>query len=159
MLMLSPREPALGRVNADAHQLPFISGSFALVAAFLFDPFNERHLFTEVARVLKADGLFVGSLPHSTWGTTLRLVKGVPPAEATFVLRDGQPYSRPSFLSTEEDLTRNLVGAGFLVRTMLALRLPRAVADISPDVEVPARALGLSVYDLPLVQLFVAARS
>jgi hypothetical protein len=116
-------------------------------------------LFTEVARVLRRGGVFLGSLPHSTWGTTLRSVKSAPPAEAKFVLRDGRPYSRPSLLSTEEELTRNLLAAGFLVRTMVALKLPRAARDISPDVELPARVLGLSVHDLPLVQFFVAIRS
>ena len=158
MLMLSCREGSLGRVNADAQQLPFRSDVFALVGAFLFDPFNAKRVFGEVARVLKSGGVFVGSLPHFLWGTTLRSAKGAPPNEATFLLQDGRRYARPSILSAEEDLRTTVEDAGLLVRAMVSVTLPRAVAEVSPDVEIPARALGVSVYDLPIVQLLVAAR-
>ncbi len=158
MLTLRCREASIGHVNAAAQQLPFRSGVFALVGAFLFDPFNETRLFGEVARVLKSGGFFIGSLPHFLWGTTLRSVKAASPSEATFLLQDGRRYVRPSSLSPDEDLRMTLGDAGLLVRSMVSLTLPRTVTDVSPDVELPARALGVSVYDLPIVQCFVAAR-
>lgn len=158
MLTLNPRERSLGRINADAQRLPFGKSTFSLVGAFLFDPFNVQDVFREVARVLRSGGVFVASLPHVVWGSMLRSAKGSSADQAVFVLQDGRRYVRRSILSDEADLKAKFASAGMLVRQMSPLTLPKTESHVSPDVEVPACALGVSPYDLPIVQLLVATK-
>lgn len=66
---LWPRRPASGRVAADLHHLPFADASFDLVVSNLALPWCESPsaVFTEVARVLDADGalFFTAAGPDS----------------------------------------------------------------------------------------------
>lgn len=56
---------AVDYVQGDAHQLPFVSGSFDLVtASFGFNGVNPRRVLPEVARVLKSGG----RLCFQEWG-------------------------------------------------------------------------------------------
>jgi SAM-dependent methyltransferase len=158
MLTLPARELALGRVQAGALALPFKASSFSIVAAFLFDPFNEEGLFEEIARVLSSGGVFIGTVPHNEWGLTLRSGTGRPMDEAVFVLDDGATIVQPSALSRPDQLADRLTSVGLTIVKNEALKLPRDVTNISPDIERPARITGQSVYSIPIVQLVVARR-
>lgn len=157
MLTLPQRELALGRIAADALTLPFKAGAFTIVAAFLFDPFNERGFFAQVARVMRSGGVFIGTIPHYEWGLALRSGMGRAD-EAIFVLKSGQRIARPSILSRPEQLADDLTGVGLHIVKNEALTLPRDATPISPDIEIPARMMGVSVYRIPIVQLVIATR-
>ncbi|MBZ5510359.1 MAG: class I SAM-dependent methyltransferase [Acidobacteriia bacterium] len=159
MLRLPSRESALGRIQADALALPFKTGVFAIVAAFLFDPFNQRLFFEQVSRVLKRGGVFVGTIPHYAWGVALRSYRGNAVDEAVFALKTGERVSQPSFLSRPEELSERLEGAGLSVIKSEALTLPHDVIRISPDIEAAARVMGQSAYNIPIVQAVIATRA
>jgi SAM-dependent methyltransferase len=158
MLTLNDRETALCRVVGDALALPFREGAFSIVAAFLFDPFNHKPFFEQVARVLSPGGMFIGTLPHSRWGAALRSQAGQSLDEAIFVLNSGQRIKRRSILSTPDQFAPNLNEVGQHVVQNEALTLPRDVKAISPDIEMPARTIGVSVYEIPIVNLVIATK-
>jgi SAM-dependent methyltransferase len=158
MLTLPEREQALGRVVADALVLPFKAGAFTIVAAFLFDPFNQGSFFSEVARVLNRGGMFIGTIPHYEWGRALRSGDGKSLHEAVFVLKSGERVTRPSILSRPEQLADQLTRAGLHVVKNEALTLPREVTLVSPDIEMPARIMRESVHRIPIVQLVMATK-
>lgn len=158
MLALSARERTLARVVADAKMLPFRREAFTVVAAFLFDPFNEATFFSQVAEVLDVGGVFIGTLPHYEWGQALRGQTAASLKEAVFVLNSGERVPQPSVLSSPQHLNENIVRAGLRILKNEALTLPMSVESVSPDVESPARRLGLSVYSIPIVQLVMAIK-
>lgn len=159
MLALSPRPPSMGRVVCDAKLLPFASGSFTAVTAFLFDPFNSAPFLSESFRVLAHEGVFLGTLPHRHWGTALRRLRGAPPDVARFFTRSGKHVDKPSYLLNESELRLSLAANGYRVVELHVLTLPRTEATVSPDISDPARADGVSPYELPILQLVVARKS
>lgn len=158
MLALPGREFALGRVLADALALPFRTAAFTIVAAFLFDPFNARDLFAEVARVLSPGGIFIGTIPHYDWGVALRSSGGKSVDEAVFILKTGERIAQLSMLSRPEQLVQELTVAELQVVRTEALTLPQDVTRISPDIEGPARLMGKSAHSMPIIQLVIARR-
>jgi len=156
MLTLPMRESARARVLADALALPFMPNIFAVVAAFLFDPFNVNVLFEELARVMKHGATFIGTMPHYDWGRILRSTSQVD--EAVFVLKTGDRVGLPSFLSTSAELAEKLTAVGLKIVRNDAVTLPRDVTNISPDIEKPARTNGTSVYEFPILQVVVATK-
>jgi hypothetical protein len=158
MLTLSPRVDGMGRVALDAEVLPFGSGTFAAVTAFLFDPFARSVFFAESFRVLQTGGVFFGTLPHHRWGTTLRRLRNAREDAATFITNDGRSVQKPSYLFHEIDLQRILNTEGFESIQLHSLRLPTTEPRVSPDVVDPAAALGLSPYELPIIQLIMAKK-
>lgn len=158
MLRLKERESALGRVLANALALPFRAGVFTIVAAFLFDPFNEMGLFGEVARVMNRGGIFIGTIPHYEWGLALRSGVGNSLHEAVFMLKNGGRMVRSSILSAPKQLVDDLTGVGLKVLRNETLTLPNHVKHVSPDIELPAQVMRQSVYHVPVIQLVVATR-
>ncbi len=128
-------------------------------ARVLFDPFNKTGLFAEIARVTKSGGIFLGTTPHHQWGLALRSRRGRSIDEAVFVLENGESIAQPSVLSQSEQLKDRLADVGFSTVTNEALKIPREVTNISPDIELPARIMKQSVYRIPIVQLVVAIRA
>lgn len=87
------------RVQADALALPFRDESFDTVSAFLYDPFNVGEFYQELARVLKPDGVFIGTLPNYQWASNFRYARdmGRGSINATyFTLEDGSRVEEPS---------------------------------------------------------------
>jgi SAM-dependent methyltransferase len=158
MLMLPQREPALGRVLADALTLPFKEGAFVAVGAFLFDPFNQPSLFEEVARVMARGAIFIGTIPHYDWGLALRSGQSNSLNEAVFALRTGESVTRVSALSPPEELDSRLTSAGFQIVAIEALSLPPDIRDVSPDIKAPAQRMQKSVYSVPIIQVVLAKR-
>lgn len=157
MLTLPGRADCGHRIQADALAIPLRSGSMSTVVAFLYDPYNRPAFYDEVARVLKSGGIFIGTLPSSTWGKALRT--GIEQLHrATFVTDDGSSFSARSFLMDVDELTKRFHGAGMRLSRSDALYLPRTVARISPDIAKPAAAMGVEPWDLPIVQLLVAEK-
>lgn len=133
MLTLNAREPSRARVKCDALDLPFAHDSFAVVAAFLFDPFNRPPLERETFRVLKSGGLFIGTLPHSRWGRTLRSLRLLHQDKTRFLLQSGEYILRDSYLTEDVDLREHFAAAGYRRVKSLSLPLPRDVKAVSPD--------------------------
>jgi len=158
MLALGSREASRARVQADALQLPFRDGAFAVVAALLFDPFNRRCLYQEVGRLLRAGGYFLGTLPTQLWGETLRRLRGYSTAKARFVTQAGQILDRDSLLISERRLRTRLEEAGFAQIDIRNIALQGRAGRVSPDIVLPARALGLDPDNLEIILAFTAKK-
>lgn len=158
MLLLSPREPSRAQVQCDALRLPFAPKTFSAVTAFLCDAYNRPRLYSEVGRTLTGGGVFVGTLPHYEWGAVLRRLRGYSARRARFLTRSGRPAEVDSFLMRSEEMADCLAGNGLVVAARHDLRLPVSEVRVSPDVLAPAEFLGVSPYELPVVQLIVARK-
>ena len=159
MLEVAPREPAILKVLHDAEELPFPDREFAAVAAFLCDPYLGLNFLSEARRILRADGLLLGTTPSYEWGVALRTELEIDLMTTRFVLRDGTSLLAPSALYRVEQLSEMLRQVGFRsskidIRTHT---LPHSVTPVSPDIELPARVLGLSPYQVPILCTFIAA--
>jgi hypothetical protein len=158
MLKHKPREPSIARVRADASSLPVRSASTDFVSSWLFDPFNCPSFYYEVARILCVGGYFVGSLPSSLWGRVARTELGLPLDRTEFITDRFGKVGVQSLLSGVPELNHRCRSAGLSPLSIVHGFLEESAADISPDVEIVARALGNSVYDVPLVVVLVARR-
>jgi len=159
MLTVSPRAASKGRVACSALSLPFGSGSFAAVTAFLFDPFNRIEFVAESFRVLTRGGVFLGTLPHYQWGVTLRQLRGTEPHIARFITRSGECLDKPSYLVSERELRNRFTINGCRNVDVYALTLPRRELTVSPDISDPAQAIGVSPYALPVLHLVLARKT
>jgi SAM-dependent methyltransferase len=94
------------RVRADALALPFHNESFDTVSAFLYDPFNIGEFYQELARVLKPDGVFIGTLPNFQWASNFRFARdlGHGSINATyFTLEDGNRVEEASHVQVAHE--------------------------------------------------------
>jgi len=158
MLVLQPREASRQQTQCDARQLPFADGEFSAVLAFLFDAFNTLAAYREIARVLAHDGLFAGTIPHYTWGSTLRRLRKCPQDKTRFVTADGEVFETDSFL-TDDERTQELLSEGGLTPVeMIDLCLPTTSRHLSPDILDVAKALNMRPHELPIVKLILARR-
>lgn len=158
MLKHVPREPARYRLCADGRRLPFCDASFTVVAAFLYDAYNFSDLYREVYRLLAPGGVFLGTLPHSVWGQAFRSRLGLPLDKARFPNSDGSWTEVDSVLATDWEIIKEAEEAGFDRLTLEDCCLPDDVNDVSPHIRAAADALGMTVTDVPIVQLVVARR-
>jgi ubiquinone/menaquinone biosynthesis C-methylase UbiE len=158
MLNLTPREACKEIIQSDASSLDFPNDSFVAVVAFLFDTFNEASTYREISRVLSSGGVFLGTLPHHTWGKLLREIRGYKEDKAKFLMKDGTIFEADSFLMDDEQITRSLKEANLEQLDSFDLHLPKSEKEVSPDILAPARAINISPYDLPIVKLFVAKK-
>ena len=158
MLHLNPRGKSRDRIQSDALRLPFASSSFALVAAFLFDPYNKTKLYREVSRVLIPGGVFIGTIPKYEWGKTLRRIRGYQFKAVRFVKNTGGYALLSSFLMRDSTLHRELKEANMRAMNMDNLCLPASIEKISPDILAPADKLHLDRKDLPIIKLIIAKR-
>jgi SAM-dependent methyltransferase len=160
MLNVVPREPALLKILHDAEELPFPDGAFATVVAFLCDPYLGLNFLSEARRVLREDGLLLGTTPSYEWGVTLRRELGIDAMTTRFVLQDGRCLSAPSAIYPANQLHEMLRQVGFRPST-IDIRihtLPPKVTAISRDIDVTAKLLGLSPYDVPILYTFTSTR-
>lgn len=158
MLLQNPRESCKERIIADALKLPFLSSTFVAVTAFLYDPFNKTDLYREVARVLQENGLFIGTLPHSMWGKTLRKILAYDENKTQFLSKDKQLVRFDSFLMGDTAIVKCLREAGMSLLQMYDLYLPSEANEVSEHVVISASAHGVSVYKLPIVKLILAKK-
>jgi SAM-dependent methyltransferase len=142
------------KVITDAKATPFLDRSFDLITAFLFDPFNDSGLYNEVYRLLTDKGIFIGTLPHKSWGMTLRNELKIPQNKTHFLLSNGEILETNSVLSDKEDLMNNLQDR-FEIVLIKDLFLPSSIKTISEHIKIPAKCLNISVYNLPIVQLLI----
>lgn len=113
------------RVRGNAYALPFGDSSFDTITAFLYDPFNDPSpkgapaFEKEVARVLRAGGTFIGTLPGFEWASAFRssYEQGFRNTEQTndtfFTLKDGTVIREPSYVTREDDLRYRFWVAAF----------------------------------------------
>jgi SAM-dependent methyltransferase len=158
MLSVVPREASAARIRADALQLPFRGSTLSMIAAFLFDPYNQPRFFEEAHRTLKPGGVFLATLPHVTWGESLRRLRGYPRDRARFVTATGRKVEVGSTLLGEQKLRVLLEENRLLPEYFADLRLPVGTEAISADILDPAIYLHQTPKDLPIVQLMVALK-
>lgn len=150
--------PVLGRVVCDGRRLPFASGSFSSVFAFLYDSFNEVPLYAELSRVSVKGAVFVGTLPHPLWGRTLRRIQGIPEHIARFQLKSGGHIDARSYLSSADQIRARMKAVGFRSVMIMESNLPEGFSEISKDVLIPANALGLEAEELSLIQIIIGEK-
>jgi SAM-dependent methyltransferase len=155
MLALRDREPSLMRLCCDGRNTPFVSEQFSIVCAFLYDAFSGEEVLTEVHRVLVSGGTFVGTLPESRWGHTLRHELGLAPDETRFRLRDGRIATVSSLLWDDDQVAAHAKAAGFREIHIEHARIVLDVAagPISRDVSSVAARLNVPIDTLDLVQI------
>lgn len=101
------------RVQMDAFDIPFRSGTFDGVFSLVGDPYALREVFEEVFRVLKANGFFLLTLPTKIWRQNLIPALTIKENETIFRLRDGTQMNVPSFLYESNNLKKILLSCGF----------------------------------------------
>lgn len=155
MLKLYPRENCVQRILGDALNIPFKSSCFSIVTAFLYDPYNDDDLYMEISRVLKPNGVFIGTLPHSKWLLTLRKELSYPLNKAKFLTKNGFFLEFDSFLSSDKEIKEKLKLGNFKKITLYNLYLPK-VNIVSPEIEILAKKIGMNVSAFPIVKLITA---
>jgi hypothetical protein len=115
----------------NALDLPFAEGSFSVVTAFLFDPYNNRRLYEAIYKVLGGAGQFIGTLPHFQWGSTLRKRIQYPQHKTRFVTKDASSIELDSYLMPEKKIKRLLPEAGFVSVELFSLCLPTTASKVS----------------------------
>lgn len=158
MLLLNPREACVSRINCSAMNLPVSSLSVSAVTAFLYDVYNKQELYFEVSRVLRNEGLFIGTLPHGKWGTALRHALKYDADRARFITEERQIVELDSFLMDDQEIAQVVVRAGLTLKQTYDLFLPTDVERVSRDIMVPASYLGLTAYTIPVVKLVIAQK-
>ncbi len=166
MLLLSEREPCHQRIVCDALNLPFHNSVFSMVTAFFFDPYNmycpenDLSIYRNISYLLEKGGLFLGTLPHIMWGSTLRKIRKQSKTEARFLTRNKNVISFNSFLMNDESIEKALIDAGLTLVEMHDLKLPKKIStkDVSKDIIDAARAIGIDEFSLPIVKLILAKK-
>lgn len=159
MLVLSPREQCLIRIQHEAEQLPFLDNEFSCVAAFLCDPFLGLDFLSEAYRVLSPGGIFLATTPAYDWSISLR--RGIPieSSETRFKTLAGSEIRVPSVLVVRERLVEMLHRAGFVAGVQVQPhRLPEGAAPISEDVIKAAEVLKCDVRQLDLLHFVIASK-
>lgn len=158
MLLINPRQVCLQPIICDALRLPFVSSKISTVTAFLYDPYNRPELYEEVNRVLGDGGIFIGTLPNFKWGTTLRRILGYDRNKTKFLTKNEYLVEVDSFLMSDVEIEQATKRVGLNLLQMYDLCLPSYVREVSEHILIPAHALGLSEYTLPIVKLIIAKK-
>lgn len=158
MLLINPREACLSRINCNAMNLPISPSSVSAVTAFLYDAYNKQELYFEVSRVLRNEGLFIGTLPHAKWGTALRRALKYHRDRARFITEEQQLIELDSFLTDDQEIAQVVVRAGLTLKRTYDLFLPTGVERVSRDITLPASYLGLTAYTIPVIKLVIAQK-
>ncbi len=163
MLRIRPRESSLGIVQCNALALPFARRSIVAAFAFLFDPYNCQAFYGELGEILSDGGLFIGTLPDFHWGLQLRKARSIPNSKTRFRKfmseRVEEHVVLDSFLAENQQITDWLAKEGFAQVIILPGYLPPYVSDISPDIDRPAKDLGISPYEMPIITIIQARKS
>lgn len=156
MLQLNRASADSRRVCGDALEIPLMAGCAEVVTSFLFDPFNTPTFAGEVRRLLRSDGLFIGSVPSAIWAHTFRRLIGLACDEAIFRLPSRQDIVVRSLVCPPEELLSRFLHAGFrhVVVNHATLRQTQSLS--SRQVKLVAAHLGIDDRDLPIVDIVVA---
>lgn len=158
MLVINPREDCFQGIRCDALRLPFLPLNISAVTAFLYDPYDTPELYKEVHRVLENGGVFIGTLPHFKWGTTLRRILGYDQDKTRLLTKDKYLVELDSFLMSDAEIEQAIKRAGLTLLEMYDLYLPPHVQEVSEHILIPASAIGLTAYTLPIVKLIIAKK-
>ncbi len=162
MLRISPREESLRAIQCSAIELPFRKESFVAVFAFLYDPYNIEKLYAELEEVLISKGVFIGTLPHFDWGSALRDELHIDKNKTRFrkftSSKDNDFVDFDSFLTDDDQIQHFLSVVGLRLIDTFSLVLPPYIKNISPHIELAAKHLKKSPYDLPIVKMIVAKK-
>lgn len=158
MLEIEPRGGCLIRLFNNAEDLPFITSEFSCVTAFLCDAYLGLNFLSEVYRVLQTGGIFIATNPSYKWASVLREEISLDLRLARFKTKNGLEITVPSVVVKNEQLSEMLKVAGFKEENFEIKDhcLPKESKTVSPDIEIPAKKLNTSVYELPVLTSIIA---
>jgi SAM-dependent methyltransferase len=155
MLSIDPREPCLLRVVHPAEELPFVDETFAVVTAFLCDPFLGLQFFKEAFRVLRSPGFLIATTPSYQWGARIRHKLRLDIGTTRFLTKEGEVQT-PSTLAPRAQLEEMLQVAGFMPA---AIEVVSSSTDpISQDITAVATELKVAVGALEILDVMIASR-
>jgi methyltransferase family protein len=144
-------------IVAEASALPFATSAFGLCVSSLGDPYNVSSFWSELARVISANGYAIFTTPSYEWASRYRSngsgdANG---AVAEFILSDGRTIHVPSLIYSRPDQVA-MIARGHLMEVMdfreiTFSQLP--AASISPKLLV-TREL-----DLPIMAGYLMRRT
>lgn len=160
MLELEPREACLIRILNHAEALPFLDSEFSCVTAFLCDTYLGLDFFSEVYRILQENGIFIATNPSYEWASVLRKELSLDLRLTRFNTKSGKEIKIPSIVVPNEQLSEMLTVAGFKDKNFQIRNhcLPAESKTVSSDIEIPAKKLNISVYELPIITSIVAVK-
>jgi SAM-dependent methyltransferase len=161
MLSFSSKENFLNKIQCDSLCLPFLNDSFSIITAFLYDPFNLKDLYIEIARVLKENGIFLGTLPHPKFALTVRKKLGIN-RNKTFLKRytsSSEEYVRlNSYLMTELEIKKVMGENNLNLINIYEILLPKKVKNVSNHIITAANELKLTPYTIPILLVIVGVK-
>ena len=156
MLSLSPNLYNVNKIQSDAYFLPFRQSLFNFVVSFLYDPFNQINFYEEIFRVLKKQGIFLGTLPHIFWGKKLRNIINIDHNSTVFKKissKNKQNVIVNSYLMSAEKIKELLQNVGFTKIRTKNLYLPNTKINISEHILKVSEIHSISPYSIPIVLL------
>ena len=152
------RQSVRVKVRANALALPFADSSFDKASAFLFDPYNHSPFESEVIRVLRPGGVFIGTLPSWDWASTLRYIEDIDLNQTRFRLTGtNTEVFVPSFTTPTEDLKKRFQEAGFADVKLLPIYTD-TTKPVSKHIKMAAQLLRRAPHNLEVVTCIRAAK-
>lgn len=160
MLSFIPPFDGLTKVCASAFDLPVLDKSVDIVVSCLADPFLGDKSLSEVRRILRRDGVFIFVIPSRVWSNALRNADSDVDVMTKFKHSTGVDVPVYSFTYTDAELHDLLTSCGYeIVRFEHAYgkELDAPSKEISPALSDAAQRLGISLDDLPILQMVTVA--
>lgn len=159
MLSVTPREPCLLKVLADARDVPLCSQQFSAIVGFLVDPFMGADFVAQAFRLLTPNGRLLLTIPTRQWGVALRRTLGINESTTRFkVFATDNLVVLPSHLFSKHELAGMLRVAGFRDVTIDDHCLSIHDIPVSPDITAAADAIQADRHQLPILHSIFASR-
>ncbi|GEM_PF-773719 len=152
---------ALGMTNnnrvSSARYINYPDQYFDVAVASLADPYLYPAALCEIRRVLQIGGKFIFTSPSRCWSDGLR---ADPNRNKTgFKMSDGSLAEVFSFTFLIEELSKLMSICGFSVHYSQTIHGKNIVGEkISPAISEAAKNLGMTVFELPILNFVVARR-
>ncbi|KKM06959.1 hypothetical protein LCGC14_1738760 [marine sediment metagenome] len=161
MLLLNSKCSCLNKIQCNSLSLPFLIDSFSIITAFLYDPFNLKELYYEITRVLKKNGIFIGTLPHPKFALTVRKKLGIK-YNKTFLKRyksNNEEYIKlNSYLMTKSEIKKVMDNIDLNLINTYEIVLPKNIKKISNHIMIAANELKLTPYTIPILLVIVGEK-
>jgi SAM-dependent methyltransferase len=159
MFALKDREECVLKIVADACNIPLAPSQFSLVVGFLADPFFGLDCLNESYRMLCRGGSVFFTLPAYAWATRLRELINVDVMTTRFKkLKTDEVVVLPSLVHNPDKIREMLLLSSFKNIEVHEHTLPKGHQPVSQDIVTPAEAMGIDVYELPVITTVRADR-
>lgn len=161
MLLLRSKESCLNKVQCNSLNLPFLKNSFSIITAFLYDPFNLKELYSEITRVLKKNGIFIGTLPHPKFALTIRKKLGINYTKTLLKIKqsNNEEYVQvDSYLMTKAEIKKVMASNYLSLINIYEILLPKFIRKQSNHILTAANELKLTPYTIPILMVIVGKK-